>query len=147
MRSGWIFLILAGCLTGWLWPDLLEAPQTARVARSEAWVPPDLPRRPDLGAKALAISASPIFEPEATAQAAVAAAGPPIDNRWRVAGVIGRGEARQALISFRAGNQPDQRLSVGQRLPSGHRIVSIGDADVCVEVGSGRFLLGVEYRD
>ena len=147
MRSGWVLLVLLGCLTGWLWPPVQDSAQRVPKLRAEVWSPPELPHRPDLGTQALALSASPIFEPEATAAAQPGAAGPPADNRWRIAGVIGRGEERQVLISFRAGNRPDLRLGVGQRLPSGHRIASIGDADVCVEVGNGRFLLGVEYRD
>jgi len=35
-------------------------------------------------------------------------------------------------------------VHVGETLPSGHRVVSIGDRDVCVQIGRKAYRLGVE---
>jgi hypothetical protein len=145
-----LVVLLMGCLVGWLVPPLEgQAPQAAPKVgtRGESWQPPALPRRPDLSLQGLALVGSPIFEPEQAVAAGRGVAGPPEDLRWRIAGTLGRGAERKVLISFRARGKSDLRLAVGQALPSGHKIVSISETGVCIEIGQGRYMLGVEYRE
>lgn len=71
----------------------------------------------------------------------------PIDDpRWRLAAVYRAGAERGALVEFVAPGKAAQRLRVGDALPSGHRIVAIGERDVCVAIGKQSFRLGVERR-
>lgn len=118
--------------------------------RRDAWSLPELPRKPDLASTGLALANAPLFEPEAPAVAAAgASAAPPapVDQRWRIAGVFPQGRSRVVLISFMAPGKEPQRLQVGDKLPSGHRIQRIEDNQVCVQIGSKTYRMGVEYRD
>lgn len=117
--------------------------------RRDAWSLPELPRKPDLAGAGLALANAPLFEPEAPAVAAAGASAPtaPVDPRWRIAGVFPQGRSRAVLISFMAPGKEPQRLQVGDRLPSGHRIQRIEDSVVCVQIGSKTYRMGVEYRD
>lgn len=140
-------LLLAAGLGALLAPPLEPAPAEA-TARQDAWTPPALPRKPDQAAQALALVSSPLFEPEAkTAAAQTAATAPPPDERWRVAGLLGRGSERRALISYADPAKPAETLKVGDKLPSGHRIHRIDDGAVCVQVGRKILRIGVQTRD
>jgi len=61
--------------------------------------------------------------------------------------VFGRGREAGVLILHSAPDKPPERLRVGEALPSGHRIVSIGERDVCVRIDKKTYRLGVERRD
>jgi hypothetical protein len=78
------------------------------------------------------------------AAAAALAAAPSADPRWRIAAVYGAGKDRATLIQFLAKDKQALHLRVGDSLPSGHRIVTIGDRDVCVQIGRKAYRLGVE---
>jgi hypothetical protein len=66
------------------------------------------------------------------------------DPRWRIAAVYGAGKDRGALVQFAAPSKAPLRLRVGDTLPSGHRIASISDREVCVQIGRKTYRLGVE---
>ena len=86
----------------------------------------------------------PAAPPVPAVPAAAAQASESVDPRWRLAAVFARGTERGALVEFSAPGKPPQHLAVGDALPSGHRIVSIGERDLCVRIGSRTYRLGVE---
>ncbi len=135
---------LAAAILGWLLVPSEPASVQLVQPRRDAWVLPDLPRKPDLVGIGLAVVTSPIFEAESQAGTAPAQA---VDPRWRVAGIFGQGVQRTALVSFAAPGKEPLRLRVGDFLPSGHRIKRIDDSEVCVQIGKKTFRLGVEYRE
>lgn len=150
MKPLWFGLgLVAAALLGALLAPPLEPSATAPAApRPDDWQDPQLPRKPDLGGQALALAGSPLFEPEATTAALqAAAAAPPPDERWRIAGLLGRGEARVVLVSFMDPARSQQTLKPGDRLPSGHRIERIEADAVCVQVGRKILRIGVQTRD
>jgi len=69
------------------------------------------------------------------------------DPRWRVAAVFGGELKRGALIVFEQASKQPQRLFAGDKLPSGHRIVRITEREVCIQVGTKTYRLGVERRE
>lgn len=144
-------LVLALALFGLGW--LLApgpAPDTPLVqARKDIWRLPELPQRTDQAGRAIGLSASPIFEPEASlaAAAAAAAAAKAEDKRWRVSGIFGRGAERKVLISFALPGKEPQRLAVGDKVPSGERIARIDDGEVLIRVGKKQVPLGAGYRE
>lgn len=141
----WVLLPIAVGL-GWLAAPAPESEPSLVQARKESWKLPDLPRRPDQAGRAIALAASPIFEPEAAVLAAAAAAQAE-DRRWRVAGIFGRGTERKALISFVAAGKAPLRLAVGDKVPSGERITLIRDGEVLIRVGNKQVPLGADYRE
>jgi hypothetical protein len=106
----------------------------------------ELPRKPDQAGMSLALAASPMFEPEAKA-AVQSTATAALDERWRIAGVLGRAGQRKVLISFSDPARQAQVLSVGDALPSGHRIRDIESGTVCVQVGRKVLRIGVQAID
>jgi hypothetical protein len=149
MKTSWRWALIAGsALVGAVLAPPLETPVAALASNSDRWQLPDLPRKPDQAALALALSSSTIFEPEAKMAAqAAAAAQPPPDERWRIAGILGRDTARSVLVTFNDPTQPAQTLRVGDRLPSGHRIQRIEPHAVCVQQGPKILRIGVQTRD
>lgn len=148
MRLGsWAGLLFAAGLGVVLAPPL-ESSQPSVSNQRDDWRSPTLPRKPDQAAQALALASSPIFEPEAhlAAQQAAAAAPPP-DERWRIAGLLGRGESRVALVHFMDPARAPQTLKAGDKLPSGHRIQRIEPDAVCVQVGRKILRIGVQTRE
>lgn len=126
----------------------LDATQPLAQIRRDDWAVPELPRKSERVGEALALAGSPIFEPEArTAAAGAAPAAPPADSRWRVAGFLGRGEERRALIAFSDPARAAAVLGRGDALPTGHRIERIEPDAVCVRVGRKILRIGVETRD
>ncbi|WP_457445557.1 hypothetical protein [Roseateles sp. P5_E4] len=144
----WVLLAVALGL-GWLIAPAPDADPAVIQARKESWRLPDLPQRPDQASRAMALAASPIFEPEAAVLAAAAAdaAAKAEDKRWRVAGVFGRGQERKVLISFVAAGKAPLRLAVGDKVPSGERITQIHDGEVLIRVGNKQVPLGADYRE
>lgn len=137
----WAILAIAAALVGW-WLAPLPEPATLLVKpRQDSWRLAPLPRRIDQTSTAALVSAAGYWG----AQAAVAAsASLAEDPRWRIAAVYGAGNDRGALVQFMAPGKPPLRVHVGDALPSGHRIVSIGERDLCVQIGRKTYRLGVD---
>jgi len=110
--------------------------------RKDAWLAPPVPMGSDDLIEASALMAAPFWggKPDAAVTLAVETE----DPRWRVAAVFRSNDGGSVWIEFSAAGKPPQRLGVGDKLPSGHRIVEIGERDVCVAVGRKTLRLGVE---
>lgn len=141
LRPWLIAAVIAGLLGWWLVP-MPDAPPGLVKPRQDSWRLPSLPRRVDQTSTAALVSGASYWGVSAAAPALAAA--PVEDPRWRLAAVYGVGSERGALVEFSAAGKPAQRLRVGDALPSGHRIVAIGERDVCVLIGRKSFRLGVE---
>lgn len=141
LRPWWIAAATAALLGWWVAP-LPDAAPSLVQPRQDPWRLPTLPRRVDQTSMAVLVSGANYWG--AAAAAPTANAAPIEDPRWRLAAVYGAGKARGALVEFAAAGKAAQRLSVGDALPSGHRIVAIGERDVCVLIGRKSFRLGVE---
>lgn len=147
-RGASALMALAAFGIGWLAAPSAEPAGTVVQARKDRWQLPDLPQRPDHVARAMALAASPMFEPEATqAVAAAQAAAQAEDLRWRAAGVFGRGHERKVLIVFAAAGKAPVRLAVGDKVPSGERITQIREGEVLIRVGNKQVPLGADYRE
>lgn len=141
LRPWWIAAAIAGLLGWWLVP-MPDAPPNLVKPRQDSWRLPSLPRRVDQTSTAALVSGAGYWGMAAAAPTLIAA--PVEDPRWRLAAVYGVGSERGALVEFLAAGKAAQRLRVGDALPSGHRIVAIGERDICVLIGRKSFRLGVE---
>jgi hypothetical protein len=140
-RPWWTFVLIAS-LAGW-WLAPLPGPATVLVKpRQDNWSLAAQPRRIDQTSTAALVSGAAYWGAAATLPGAAALA--PEDPRWRIAAVYGSGKDRAALVEFAAAGKPPLRVSVGESLPSGHRVVSIGDRELCVQIGGKTYRLGVE---
>ena len=138
----WWILAVAAALGGW-WLAPLPGPATALVKpRHDTWSLAPLPRRVDQISTAAMVSGAAYWGAAVALPGAAAATAE--DPRWRIAAVYGVGKDRGALVQFAAAGKPPLRGHVGETLPSGHRVVSIGDRDVCVQIGRKAYRLGVE---
>ena len=135
---------LVAAALGWMLPPFEEVAKPLVQARRDAWVLPDLPRKPDLASVGLASVSSPMFDAEPKAGAAQE---PLVDTRWRLAGILRRGTERVALVMFKAPGKEALRLRVGDMLPGGYKITGIEDSEICVLIGKKSFRLGVAYRE
>lgn len=138
----WMALALVAALIGWWAAPLPGATPALVKPRQDSWQLDALPRRVDQTTTAALVSAAGYWGAAATvagAQTAVAE-----DPRWRIAAVFSAGKDRGALVQFSAPGKPALRVQVGDTLPSGHRVVSIGERDVCVQIGRKTYRLGVE---
>ena len=142
-RAWWIAAAIAGLLGWWIAPLPDAAPSLVKP-RQDAWRLPSLPRRVDQTSMAVLVSGANYWGASASAAAPAANAAPIEDPRWRVAAVYGAGKDRGALVEYVAAGKQPLRLRIGDALPSGHRIVAIGERDVCVLIGRKSFRLGVE---
>jgi hypothetical protein len=52
-----------------------------------------------------------------------------------------------AIVRFGDPGLAPLKVGVGGLLPTGHRIVSIREADVCIRIGDSNYTLGVERRE
>jgi len=143
-RASWIAAAGAALVGWWLAP--LPDPATALVRpRQDSWRLVQLPRRIDQTSTAALVAGAGYW---GTAAALPGAATPAAeDPRWRIAAVYGSGKDRGALVQFAAANKPPLRVHVGDTLPSGHRIVSISDREVCIQIGRKTYRLGVERSE
>jgi hypothetical protein len=140
---GWWWAAGGVALLG-LWLAPLPEPVPALVKpRAESWALPSLPRVFDQTSLAASVAGAAFWGP-VPATALAQAAAPTADPRWRVAGIFGQGKERGVLVVFAAEGKPAQRLTVGDMLPSGHRIAKIEERDVCILIGSRLYRLGVE---
>lgn len=141
----WSMLAILAAVVGWILAPAPESPTSLVQSRRDDWNLAALPRRFDQSSLAAVIFSAPYWG-NSTANASVAAA-PPQDPRWRIAAVFGKDKEGGVLVVFEAQDKPPQRLIVGDALPSGHRIESIGERDVCVRIGKKTHRLGVERRE
>jgi len=140
---GWSIAALAAAVVGW-WVAPMPDPAPALVKpRQDSWRMAPLPRRIDQTSTAALVSGAGYWG-AAAALPAGAAALVPDDPRWRIAAVYGVGRERSALVEFAAVGKAPLRVGVGDRLPSGHRIVTIGEREVCVQIGRKTYRVGVE---
>jgi hypothetical protein len=137
---------LLALIGGWLLAPLPEEAVAPVQARQDAWRPMESPRRPAPMSAAVEVAAAPFWgmTPAARGASAPAAEPPPPDPGWRLAGTFGRGAERRVIVTFRAEGKRDEFVGVGGVLPSGHRIVSISDTEVCVRIGGQGYRLAIE---
>jgi hypothetical protein len=129
-------------LAGWFAAPLPgDAPLLVKPRR-DVWVMAPLPRVMDQTTLAAQVMGAPYWGAAPAGQAVAAAQ--VVDPRWRLAGIFGAGKERRVLVEFLAEGRPPQRLAVGEALPSGHRITSIGEREICVRIGDRSYRLGVE---
>ena len=140
----WLAGSAVAALAGWFVAPEPDQQIALVQARSDRWELAPLPRRSDQTGLAAAVAGA-AFWGDAGAPAAVTT--PPEDPRWRVAAVYGHGQQLGALIMFAAPNKPPLRLQVGDLLPSGHRISSIGEREICIQIGKQTRRLGVQRID
>jgi hypothetical protein len=139
----WVMAAAVAGLVGW-WLAPLPDPVPGLVkSRQDGWRLAPLPRRVDQTSTAAMVNSANFWGTSAAAAAALAAA-PIEDPRWRIAAIYGAGKDRATLIQFSAKGKPAVHLRVGDSLPSGHRIVSISDKEVCMQIGKKAYRLGVE---
>lgn len=143
----YLAMLAVGAGVGWVAAPLPPELPASVQARRDPWSLADLPRRPDLARATVEVATADLWgQPKkATGKAAEAAA--PEDPRWRVAGTYGHGAERHVIIAFFAPTKRPQYLRVGETLPSGHKIVSINDNEVCLQIGKQKRRLAVERLD
>ena len=137
-------LLVGAAALGWFAAPLPEPQQMPVQARRDDWRAVELPGLANLTTAAVEVATSPIWgiNPK-TAEKSIPAAAP-VDKRWRIAGLSGRRDDRRVIVAF---NAPDKRplyLRVGELMPSGHKIVSIDDKELCVQIGNKAYRLAVE---
>jgi len=140
----WALACALSALLGWQAASpVAQAPALVQTRRDE-WSLPTLPLVADATTRAVIVSTSPIWGAEVK-PADTAASAPNL--RWRLAGVFGSGKTGRALIVFEDPAKPEQRLKVGDKLPSGHPIELIESNQVCIKVGKKQLRFGVETRE
>lgn len=144
---GWALLAVAAGLLGALVAPGPEPASKLVTARRDSWSLAALPRRFDQTTMAGTLVTAAFWGGAPDTSAAATASVPPPDMRWRIAAVFGVGKEAGVLVVHADETKPPQRFRVGETLPSGHRISSIGERDVCVRIGSKTYRLGVERRD
>lgn len=132
-------------LLGWLAGGTAENPIPLVQARRDAWQLQPLPEPVDGTSQAVAVATSPLWGAEPAA--ASAAAAPPVQLRWRMAGVFGQGKQGGVLVIYSDAGKPPERMKVGEKLPSGHVIESVDGNQVCIRIGKKLYSFGVETRE
>ncbi len=139
----WLWLFVLAALAGWLMAPSQQPGRALVMPRRDAWKLPALPPRPDDNDAVVLAATAPFWG--AVESKAVAASGAVVeDRRWRIAGIFGEASRRGVLVTFAAPDRPPQRLFAGDKLPSGDRIVSVGERELCVRLGRRSYRLGVE---
>jgi len=141
---GWCVLALVAAALAWLAAPGPEPLSVLVKVRRDDWALASLPRRFDQTSMAGTVLSAAYW---GAALNASAVSEPIPDPRWRIAAVYGRGTQGGALVVFSDPAKPPQRLAVGDALPSGEKIVRIGEREVCVRIGKKTYRLGVERRD
>ena len=140
----WLAVSAVAAVAGWVGAPEADTRTALVQPRRDRWELAPLPRRPDQTSLAATVAGAAFWgDAGKTAVAATAAE----DPRWRIAAVYGQGRQRGALIVFAAPDKPPLRLQVGDNLPSGHRITSIGERDVCIQIGQQTRRMGVQRID
>lgn len=140
-----LLLLAAAGLGWWLVPEPAPQPRIVQ-ARRDSWQLPALPRRVDSSTAAAMLLDAGLWGASAENKNAAPPEKTP-DPRWRIAAVFGRAAERGVLVTFVDESRQPQRLRVGDALPSGHRIVSIGEREICIRIDKKNYRLGVESRD
>lgn len=127
-RRGFLALCAGAMAVGWLaLPPEAPAPVIAQPRR-DTWKSPDLPRPEFPAGNTVALAAAPMWG----ADPKPAAAAPPEDNRWRLAGLWGQGKVGGAVLLFLDPAKPAQRLKVGDKLPEGQVILMVEGQELVV---------------
>jgi hypothetical protein len=146
-RVLWLALLISCAFgLGWWTVPSGGSPSTPMVARAERWSSPSVPRAVDLLQLATTLGVSPFWGAVGQGSSTPAPQAPPAPAWW-IAGTYGAESARTVLVRFSDPNLPPLKVGVGGLLPSGHRIVSVREADVCIQIGDGNYMLGVERRE
>lgn len=146
LRFGLLIAVLA--LAGW-WLAPPGPEQTGPVVRAKRddWSTAELLRRPNLSGAAVEVAGAGMWGAQTSAPGRGAEKAVIEDPRWRVAGLYGRGAERRALIAYVSPSKNPQYLKVGDLLPSGHKIVSIHDSEVCVLIGKRAYRIPVQRTE
>lgn len=141
-------LALAFAVAGWLLAPT-TAVNTGQIVRAQRddWSNVDLLRRPSLSAAVVEVAAASIWGAQSQHSSTPAAGAESEDKRWRVAGLYGRGDERRALIVFSNSSKKPQYLKVGDVLPTGQKITSISDNEICVQIGKRAYRLPVQRSE
>jgi len=132
-------VLVAGALLTWIRVPEPRAPAFL-TSGGDTWVLPRLPKHePDPLIKTIAQAN--LWG--VVAGAGAAAAGPLNTPEWRFVGVFNDGKEPHVMISV--DNKPAVALKVGEQLPGGAKILSIGADQICVLVNGLKRSLGI-YR-
>jgi hypothetical protein len=135
----WLAATAAIWIVVFAWPA--RTPQaSALVHPRERWSLPALPEQRDLTPSAQAVANSPLWGAlpgSAAAGAAGPAAEPAEDTRWVLAGIYARDGDPRVVVRFMA-KRDELQLAVGDKLPSGEKIVEIGSDAIWVAQKHGR---------
>jgi hypothetical protein len=145
--TNWLLIVVGVvALSLWAWPTK-PAPGVVSVRARDDWTASELPRWRIPLSVPVTVAGAGYWGNAAAPIASQAVEGPPQDNRWRLAGVVGTDSDRRVLVSPADGTKPVQWLKVGELLPSGHRITRITDTHVCVRVGTRTLTLALERAE
>lgn len=136
---------VAAALLGWYVGPAEPPPEPLVQARRDAWQLAPLPLPSDGTTLAVQVAAAAMWGPEAKPPAAAASA--PENDRWRLAGLYGRGKQGGVLVIFQDPAKPPLRLKVGDKLPTGEVIVAVEGNEVAVRKGKKVERFGVEQRE
>lgn len=115
-------------------PEPREIVATAKDA--EPWQVPK-PARATTPAAVEALAKSPLWGNVAAATAST----PLNDPDWRFLGIIKQGADRIVLI--KVDGQPEQRLTINDKLPGGSEILDIGDDSLCILINGQKRRLAI----
>jgi hypothetical protein len=126
---------LGACAGIWIvvfaWPT--QAPQSGSLVHPrERWSLPQLPEQSDLTPRAKSVATSPLWG--VVSAPAASGAAPPEDNTWVLAGVYTSDGETRAVIRYMA-RRGELRLKVGDKIPSGEKILEIGSDAIWVTHG------------
>ena len=134
----WLILLALAAFAEWQFVTLPPAIETIAQAK-EDWVLPYAPQaQPEKAIEILATTSPWGKLPEPGEQPS------PNDPEWRFLGIMARGEQRYVLIKI--ANQPEQQLTVGDRLPGGSKILEIEDDSLCLLVNGKKRTIGIHSR-
>jgi len=141
----WLLAAAVTALASWFLAEPQPVAPLVAARSRDSWSLPELPRW-TLSAGTPVLVAEAGYWEKSTKAAEVAEV-VPADARWRLAGVVGSGDARKVLVAFGDQSKPPQLLKLGEALPSGHRITRIDDRAVCVALGKRSYTLALERLD
>ncbi|WP_397535362.1 type II secretion system protein N [Roseateles sp.] len=146
MMGRWLLAAGAMSVVLWFGVPVEGLPEVVSAKARDPWSAEPLPRWNVPVSTPVLVAGAPFWGKQAATQAE-AAAGPPPDMRWRLAGVVGPPDARRALVVFADPSKPQQFFKVGDRLPGDFRITRIDERHVCVEVRKRQYTLALERAE
>lgn len=136
----WLVFLGLTVLTGyvsWMYAPAPPEPKSLRTV-AEPWVLYQEPKAQAEKAQAILIKKSLWGKlPDAEAPASLN------DPEWRFLGIVTNGPERFVLI--KVDGQPEQRLTINDRLPGGGKIMKIENDKLCLLINGKRRSLGI-YR-